>query len=231
MSTGTTSVVHVIAASFRPDVPDDLLASTLAKATALRTAPGAQAGVVARSGLSVIVATWLDGRGGLEPFAASAPHMEFVMRGLAPSISSMWSAGFETRVEAPALAPGDTLWALAVRTAPIGIAGGLLGLSVNMPAYLLEAWGGVTEVGRYAAIFSVFYISGVLNAALGGAAIVNPLAEPEAREDLLRAAVAVAVRSGRIDDAVTAAEMLRPGPLASHWRELATRAWFEGTVW
>ena len=29
----------------------------------------------------------------------------------------MWSAGFETRVEAPALAPGDTLWALAVRTA------------------------------------------------------------------------------------------------------------------
>ena len=117
MSIGTTSVVHVIAASFRPDVPDDLLASTLAKATALRTAPGAQAGVVARSGLSVIVATWLDGRGGLEPFAASAPHMEFVMRGLAPSISSMWSAGFETRVEAPALAPGDTLWALAVRTA------------------------------------------------------------------------------------------------------------------
>jgi len=116
VSTGTSSVVHVIAATFRPDIPDDLVASTLAKAEALRTAPGAQAGVVARSGLSAVVATWLDGRGGLEPFAASAPHMEFVMRGLAPSISSMWSAGFETRVEPPALTPGDTLWALAVRT-------------------------------------------------------------------------------------------------------------------
>ncbi|MGE3961477.1 MAG: hypothetical protein AB7F65_07355 [Dehalococcoidia bacterium] len=117
MSTGTSSVVHVIAASFRPDIPDDLVASTLAKARALRTAPGAQAGIVARTGRSAIVATWLDGRRGLEPFAASAPHMEFVMRGLAPSISSMWSAGFETAVAAPALAPGDTLWALAVRTA------------------------------------------------------------------------------------------------------------------
>jgi len=111
-----TPVLHVISASFRPDVPDDLVASTLTKAHALRAAPGAQAGLVARTGLSVIVATWLDGRGGLEPFAASPPHMEFVMRGLAPSISSMWSAGVQTSV-APPLAPVGALWAFAVRTA------------------------------------------------------------------------------------------------------------------
>ena len=105
--TGAIPVLHVIAASLRPDLPDDLVASTLAKARALRTAPSAEAGLVARSGSSVIVATWLDGRGGLEPFAASPPHMEFVMRGLAPSISSMWSAGVEVAM----------LWAFAVRTA------------------------------------------------------------------------------------------------------------------
>ena len=114
--TGAIPVLHVIAASLRPDLPDDLVASTLAKARALRTAPSADAGLVARSGSSVIVATWLDGRGGLEPFAASPPHMEFVMRGLAPSISSMWSAGVETPVGPPA---GEVamLWAFAVRTA------------------------------------------------------------------------------------------------------------------
>ncbi len=109
-------VLHVIAASFRPDIPDDLVASTLAKARALRGAPAAQGGLVARSGPSVIVATWLDGRGGLEPFAASPPHMEFVMRGLAPSISSMWSAGVHTPVGLPS-EPVAALWAFAVRTA------------------------------------------------------------------------------------------------------------------
>jgi len=113
---GLTPVLHVIAASFRPDVPDELVASTLAKARALRGAPAAQAGLVARTGPSVIVATWLDGRGGLEPFAASPPHMEFVMRGLAPSISSMWSAGVQTPVGPPSESVA-ALWAFAVRTA------------------------------------------------------------------------------------------------------------------
>lgn len=110
-----TSVVHVIAASFRPDVPDDLVAGTLAKARALREAPGARSVLVAHSGLSVIVATWLPGRSGLEPFAASAAHMDFVMRGLAPSISSMWSAGVETSVAPSSPEAGATLWAFAVR--------------------------------------------------------------------------------------------------------------------
>lgn len=114
--TSPTPVLHVIAASFRPEVPDDLVAATLAMAHALREAPGARSGLVAHSGTSVIVATWLDGKGGLEPFAASAPHMEFVMRGLAPSISSMWSAGVETAVRPPAEG-ASVLWAFAVRTA------------------------------------------------------------------------------------------------------------------
>ncbi|MCK9496227.1 MAG: hypothetical protein M0R75_12125 [Dehalococcoidia bacterium] len=114
-------VVHIIAASFRPEVPDDLAAATLARARALREAPGARAGLVAHTGPSVIVATWLDGRASLEPFAASPPHMEFVMRGLAPSISGMWSAGVETAAPPPSSDdPAETpalLWAFAVRTA------------------------------------------------------------------------------------------------------------------
>lgn len=108
-------VVHIISASFRPDVPEDLVRSTLERARALRGAPGARSVLVANSGLSVIVATWLDGRSGLEPFAASPPHMEFVMRGLAPSISGMWSAAVETEAAPPG--PGDVamLWAFAIR--------------------------------------------------------------------------------------------------------------------
>lgn len=116
-STSPTPVLHVIAASFRPEVPDDLVSATLAKARALREAPGARSGLAAHSGTSVIVATWLDGKGGLEPFAASAPHMEFVMRGLAPSISSMWSAGVETPIGSPPTEEVAVLWAFAVRTA------------------------------------------------------------------------------------------------------------------
>ncbi|MCA9706739.1 MAG: lipopolysaccharide biosynthesis protein [Myxococcales bacterium] len=104
------------------------------------------------------------------------------------------------------------LWALAVRTAPIGIAGGLLGLSVNMPAYLLEAWGGVTEVGRYAAIFSVFYISGVLNAALGGAAIARlaRLFESDRRGFLALLARLVALVAGLGALGVVACQWLGP---------------------
>lgn len=108
-------VVHVIAASLRADIPEDVAAATLDRARGLREAPGARAVVVARSGPSIVVATWLAGRADLEPFAASRPHMEFVMRGLAPSITGMWSAGVESPTPPPEDAPG-LLWAFAVRS-------------------------------------------------------------------------------------------------------------------
>lgn len=63
------------------------------------------------------------------------------------------------------------LWKLTVLAAPVGLAGGLLGLTTNTPAYVLEHSVGVEPLGDYAAIVSILFISGVLNAAVGGAAV------------------------------------------------------------
>lgn len=55
--------------------------------------------------------------------------------------------------------------------APVGFAGGLLGLAMNTPAYVLERVAGLEQLARYTAVTSVIYISGVLNMAMGSAAI------------------------------------------------------------
>ena len=110
-------IVHVISATLRDDLPVGVGASTLNRAHALREAPGARTVVVAHTGVVVIVATWLPDRAALEPFAASRPHMEFVMRGLAPSITSMWAAGIETEADPPAVGDVASLWAFAIRSA------------------------------------------------------------------------------------------------------------------
>jgi hypothetical protein len=82
-------------------------------AHALISAPGAEAVLVGRSDERLVVATWLEGRDVLEPFAASSPHMTFIMQGLAPVISGMWSVAVEAEGTAP---PPDvtSLWAWAL---------------------------------------------------------------------------------------------------------------------
>ena len=60
---------------------------------------------------------------------------------------------------------------LVVLAAPVGLAGGLLGLTTNTPAYVLEHSAGVEVLGNYAAVVSILFVSGVLNAAVGGAAV------------------------------------------------------------
>lgn len=116
-SNTSSGVVHVISATLRSDLPGEVVASTLTRARALRDAPGARTVLVAHTTEAVIVATWLPGRAEMEAFAASPPHMEFVMRGLAPSITGMWATAVETA--APPPLPGDVaaLWAFAVRSA------------------------------------------------------------------------------------------------------------------
>jgi O-antigen/teichoic acid export membrane protein len=79
-----------------------------------------------------------------------------------PSGASMW----------PRFDPA-ALRALAREALPIGLAAGLLGLSGNLPAYILEAHHGVAAVGILAAVMSVRQASGVLNMALGNAAIAR----------------------------------------------------------
>ncbi|PRQ02264.1 Polysaccharide biosynthesis protein [Enhygromyxa salina] len=74
----------------------------------------------------------------------------------------------------PALRPRfepAALRALAWEALPMGLAGGLLGLTGNVPAYVLEDTHGLEAVGFFAAVFSVIQASGVVNVALGNAAI------------------------------------------------------------
>jgi O-antigen/teichoic acid export membrane protein len=60
------------------------------------------------------------------------------------------------------------------RTAlPMGLAGGLLGLTSNIPAYVLEDTHGLAAVGALAAVLSIRQASGVINMALGNAAIAR----------------------------------------------------------
>ncbi|MFV8752246.1 lipopolysaccharide biosynthesis protein [Nannocystaceae bacterium ST9] len=54
---------------------------------------------------------------------------------------------------------------------PMGLAAGLLGLTGNVPAYVLELDHGLAEVGFFAAVLSILQASGVVNVALGNAAI------------------------------------------------------------
>ena len=106
-------VVHVVCATVRPDAPAEAVAHALELARAMDAAPGARRVLCGADAGLVIAATWLDGRMALEPFAASSAHMAFVMRGLAPCIQGMWSAGVET--DAPPPETADALWVFAVR--------------------------------------------------------------------------------------------------------------------
>ncbi|WP_045115328.1 lipopolysaccharide biosynthesis protein [Plesiocystis pacifica] len=71
--------------------------------------------------------------------------------------------------------PGEArrraLRALAWEALPMGVAGGLLGIAGNVPAYVLEASHGLEQVGFFAAVLSIIQASGVFNMALGNAAI------------------------------------------------------------
>ncbi|TAJ20491.1 MAG: hypothetical protein EPO65_03620 [Dehalococcoidia bacterium] len=106
-------VVHVVCATVKPDAPAEAVAHALELARAMAQAPGARRVLCGADSGLVVAATWLDGRAALEPFAASPPHMEFVMRGLAPCIKGMWSAGVET--DAPPPTDAAALWVFAVR--------------------------------------------------------------------------------------------------------------------
>jgi hypothetical protein len=109
-------VVHVIAAHVRLDADTGALEDAARAAQGLSTAPGVEAAVVGRSPKHLIAAVWLPDAASLEPFAASEPHMTFVMRGLAPVIVGMWSASITSDRPAPAAQPA-ALWAFSISEA------------------------------------------------------------------------------------------------------------------
>lgn len=65
------------------------------------------------------------------------------------------------------------LRALIREALPMGVAAGLLGLSANIPAYVLEQQHGLAAVGILAAVLSIRQASGVINMALGNAVIAR----------------------------------------------------------
>jgi len=67
----------------------------------------------------------------------------------------------------------DALRSLIGEALPIGVAAGLLSLTVSVPTYVLEDRHGVAAVGILAAALSVLQASGVINLALGSAAIAR----------------------------------------------------------
>lgn len=106
-------LLHIVTVNLRSPVDGDAITRAVELAHGLQDAEGAQSVHVGRSDTHLVVATWLADRAQLEPFAASEPHMAFVMRGLARVTDAMWSAAVETEAEPPPAA--DALWAFALR--------------------------------------------------------------------------------------------------------------------
>lgn len=94
-------LLHVVCAGVRPDASEEHRAATRALAEGLVDAPAVRGVIVAESATHLLVATWLEGRERLEAFAASQPHMAFIMRGVALVTSGMWSAAVETASDPP----------------------------------------------------------------------------------------------------------------------------------
>ena len=109
------SLLHVVAAALRADVPGDAVDDATRLASDLADAEGARAVLVGRDDEHLVTATWLEGREAMEPFAASAAHMAFIMSGVAPVTSGVWSAAVETSTPPPRSAA--SLWVFGLRTA------------------------------------------------------------------------------------------------------------------
>ena len=108
-------LLHLVIASLRADAEPDALARATDLGRALSAAPGVGAVVVGRSDDRLVVATWLMDRLALEAFAASAPHMEFVMRGVAQVTARMSSAAVEIDTPSdPSIADAGMLWGFAL---------------------------------------------------------------------------------------------------------------------
>lgn len=112
-----SGVLHVVTGRLPADAGEDArLAAAIELGAALVDAPGVQAALLGRSAGHLVSACWLDDPAALEPFAASGPHMAFVMRGLAPLVRGMWSVSVATASPPPGATAA--LWAFAIPERP-----------------------------------------------------------------------------------------------------------------
>ena len=109
-------ILHVVAASLRPDADATGITRAVELARSLAHAEGARSTLVGGSAERLVAATWLAGRESLEPFAASPAHMAFIMRGIAPVTAGMWSVSVELDAAASPHAPAEAraLWTFAL---------------------------------------------------------------------------------------------------------------------
>tara|TARA_Y100000588_G_scaffold393835_1_gene511460 strand:- start:478 stop:1026 length:549 start_codon:yes stop_codon:yes gene_type:complete len=107
------SVVHIITATLRSDSDQQELEHAWDAASTLADSQEVTACHVGRSPNHLVTAVWLSNQGSLEIFAASEPHMKFVMERLAHIIEGMWSVSISVEREPPHSTP-DALWAFAI---------------------------------------------------------------------------------------------------------------------
>lgn len=105
-------LLHLVVATLREPVDADAFERTVAQGRALVAAPGVRDQLIGWSGRQLVIATLLDSTADLDHFVASDEHMRFVMQGLAPVISGMWSTAVEAG-SAPAI-DAPLLWAFAL---------------------------------------------------------------------------------------------------------------------
>ena len=86
------ALLHLVVAGLRDELDEAERAELATLARALASAEGAQATLAACSERELITATWLGSLDDLEAFASSAPHLRFVLEGVARHSTGMWSA-------------------------------------------------------------------------------------------------------------------------------------------
>ena len=115
----TAALLHLVVASLREDLGEAERDELAALARALGSAEGVQATLAACTERELITATWLRSADDLEAFASSAPHLRFVLEGVARHATGMWSAAASMAAGPPPDRGGaGALWAFGLPAEP-----------------------------------------------------------------------------------------------------------------
>ena len=111
----TATLLHLVVATLRAALAEAARDDLAALARELRSAEGVQATLAACSEHELITATWLRSADDLEAFASSAPHLRFVLDGVARHTTGMWSAAASVAAAPPPDPAGvNALWAFGL---------------------------------------------------------------------------------------------------------------------